>query len=54
LYYGEVMQGKYKMDKKDFEALEISKYYYFDIKYNKPNVFESGVVRKVYTENPIR
>lgn len=54
LYYGEVMQGKYEIDKKSFDTLEISKYYYLDIKYNKPDVFDSGVVRKVYTENPIK
>jgi hypothetical protein len=47
-------EGKYDMDKKDFDTLELSKYYWFNIKYKKPDMYESGTVIKVYTENPMR
>ena len=47
-------KGKYDINKKDYDTLEISKFYWFDIKFKKADVFESGIVRKVYTEDPMR
>jgi len=47
-------KGKYDMDKKNYDTLEISKFYWFDIRFKKADVFESGIVRKVYTEDPMR
>ncbi len=47
-------KGKYDIDKKDYDTLEISKFYWFDIRFKKADVFESGIVRKVYTEDPMR
>jgi hypothetical protein len=54
MYSGNLMKGKYDIDKKDFDTLELFKYYWFDIKYKKADVFESGIVRKVYTKSPLR
>lgn len=47
-------KGKYDIHKQDFDTLELSKSYWFDIKFKEADVVDSGVVRKIYTEDPTK
>jgi len=47
-------KGKYDIDKKDYDALELSKDYWFKIKFSKPGDTETGVIKEVYIGDPLQ
>ena len=47
-------KGKFDIDKKDYDALELSKDYWFKIKFSKPGDTDTGVIKEVYNGDPLQ
>jgi hypothetical protein len=47
-------KGKYDIDKKNYDALELSKDYWFKIKFFKPGDTDTGVIKEVYNGDPLQ
>lgn len=53
-YFLEYDNGKYKLTEEQYNELIVGKAYFFNIKYTSSKNTSSGIVKAIYTENPIQ